>query len=60
MVEEVVAEEQPRVRREKTGVKGIKEMRAGGSGGGGKPTIKCENCGKMRYNVCYCPRKKKE
>ena len=60
----VIVEEKEKEKRPKKEIntKGIHAMRAGGAGGGAKPTIKCDNCGCMRFNTCGCTvsNKKKE
>lgn len=47
------------VEKKDRGPKGLKLMRAGWIGQP-RPEHKCDNCGCMRYNECYCPRAKEK
>lgn len=40
--------------------KGLKKLRHGGSRGKMKPSYHCDNCGKDRFNECYCRLSKKK
>lgn len=65
MAKEVVAEvpvveEKERRPKKEDKIKGLHALRAGGSGGGAKPSIKCDNCGCMRFNECGCTRSTKK
>lgn len=46
----------PKKRNEESVGRGLKRLRAEP---GDKPTVKCDNCGCMRYTTCGCKRKSK-